>query len=175
MPEWVQTGHMVDRRLSLSESDYLVERIRAASHDDTETGCWLWTRGRNDGGYGMLSFRGRRCRAHRLAAMVWLGLDPSSRLSVLHRCDTPACVNPDHLYVGTQADNCRDRAVWRRGREHRQSGTDNPRARLSWADVAEIRTRLASGARQVDIAATFGVGQSHISAIKRGVRWRMTP
>ncbi len=69
--------------------------------------CWLWEGARNTDGYGYLMVSGRYERVHREAYRVWIGPIPEG-LSVLHHCDTPPCYNPDHLFVGTQADNMRD-------------------------------------------------------------------
>ena len=91
-----------------------VERIPIA-------GCWLWTAHLNDKGYGKAivgGWRGRRCvRAHRRSYEVFVGPIPDG-LNVLHRCDTPSCVNPAHLTVGTQSENVKQ--GWDRGRRERQ-------------------------------------------------------
>lgn len=69
--------------------------------------CWLWTRGRTKQGYGTFSLDGKTHNAHRLAWLFTYG-DPGE-LQVLHRCDNPPCVRPDHLFLGTVADNMKDR------------------------------------------------------------------
>ena len=74
------------------------------------TGCWEYIGPRSSKGYGIMPFRGRKERVHRIAAMLWLGFNPQSGLFVLHACDNPPCFNPKHLFLGTLADNNRDMA-----------------------------------------------------------------
>jgi len=73
----------------------------------TEQICWLWNGAKNWAGYGRLKFERSYFLAHRLAYAATKGVVPKG-MRVLHRCDTPACVNPDHLFLGSQADNVRD-------------------------------------------------------------------
>lgn len=84
---------------------------------EPNTGCWLWYGGTNEHGYGIFFADGRFQKAHRLAYR-WAHGDFDQSLDVLHSCDNPACVNPDHLRLGTHADNMRDMA--RRGRQWQQ-------------------------------------------------------
>lgn len=140
--------------------------------------CWEWT-GALMGGYGFLHAgalyeQGTRwVKAHRLSWEIHSGqLVPDGR-SVLHHCDNPPCVNPAHLYVGTRADNARDRSDRRRGREHRQRGEQNLNAKLKEADVRAIIVELQRLPRrsQSSIAEQFGVKQPLISRIMRRQNW----
>lgn len=91
-------------------------------------------------------------------------------MCVCHTCDVRKCVNPEHLFLGTQADNAKDRDLKGRGRAPR--GEQHGSAKLSNADVVSIRTFLILGEAQKDIAEFFGVTRQAVSSIKRGRTWR---
>lgn len=124
----------------------------------SERGCWLWTNKRDRDGYGFM--RGRR--AHRVSYEIHIG-PIQDGLCVLHRCDTPSCVNPDHLFADTQLANMAD--MHAKGR----NGGFGARSKLSDADVASIKRIYADGDRnQYEIAKDFGVTQSTISKVLLG-------
>lgn len=75
---------------------------------DKTDGCWLWTGSRDHKGYGRLNVDRKPVAAHRLLILLTTGEMPAAGQVVCHHCDTPACVRPDHLFVGTQSDNIRD-------------------------------------------------------------------
>jgi len=138
-----------------------------AKFEKTE-GCWLWTASVAGKGYGQMKLpRERRQEyAHRLAYLIYRGeIEPGQY--VCHTCDTPACVNPKHLFLGTCKDNQQD--MKRKGRS--TYGEKNARAQLSEREVKEIRACLAAGMTQVKIAKAFGIHQVHVSRIKTGKRW----
>lgn len=138
---------------------------------DNETGCWEWIGGRTPDGYGTITVS-----AHRLAALLWLDLGTSDRRHVCHRCDNPACHNPEHLYLGSMKENARDRARRGRGRENGQKGRTNPNVKLTEAQVREIlRLVKVEGFSQERVAEMFGVRQPHVSRIVRGVAWGVLP
>ncbi len=137
------------------------------------TDCWEWQGYRERYGYGTISTGSRsdgtkrKILAHRAAWMAWHGNIPAD-LAVLHKCDNPACFNPNHLFLGTQADNMRDMA--QKGRSN--SGARNPGAVLTKEQAVEI---FALPGRQADIAARFGVSRSTVGKIKRGEAWGLLP
>lgn len=109
-------------------------------------------------------------KAHRVSWELHNGPIPDG-LWVLHHCDNPSCVRPDHLYLGDAADNARDRARRARGRENRQNGRANANAKLSEGDVRAILAALQAGATQMAVAERFGVKQAQISRIARRENW----
>jgi hypothetical protein len=137
---------------------------------DPETGCWEFTGSRDGSGYGNVRYRGRVTKAHRLAAHLWLDFDLASHECILHSCDNPPCFNPAHLRVGSKADNARDMVDRDRQFVPGISGEQHWAARLSDAQIAEIRARRAAGETQTALAREYGVRQSTISRIVNGKR-----
>jgi hypothetical protein len=149
------------------------EDFWARSIPEPMSGCWLWMGGVQSKGYGLMNFRGRKWYAHRLALHL-SGRDPGD-LCVLHRCDNPPCVNPDHLRIGTSADNTLDmirkgRGLWPGPRNPRR-GQNGTTAKLTAAQVAEIRFLLAGKMSQRAIGARYGVTQATVSDIRCGRTW----
>lgn len=142
--------------------------------------CWIWTRSTNRGGYGVFVPRkGGDIVAHRYSWELAHGGIPAG-LRVLHRCDTPACVNPAHLLLGTQADNVADMISKSRSRQPR--GERNAKAKLTTEAVKEIRRRYQRGHRFRPSATTakklaeeYGVGLTAIYAIVNNETWTHIP
>lgn len=107
-------------------------------------------------------------RAHRLLFELLRGPIPPG-MSVCHRCDNPPCCEPAHLFLGTHAENMADMAA--KGRAHSHAGDRNPRSRLSAAQVAEARARLAVGQSAASVARVFGVSGSAVRDALAGKTW----
>lgn len=137
--------------------------IESRSIPDPSSGCWLWQHGRDSHGYGNAWHGGKHHGAHRVSWELANGPIPDG-LCVCHKCDTPACVNPDHLFLGTHKDNAQDRD--RKGRA--SAGDGHPGAKLTWAKVAAIR---ADNRTQRIISEDYGVARSLISRIRTGKSW----
>jgi len=139
---------------------------------DLETRCWLWqgsVRGSN--GYGRISVGGVTHQAHRYSWMIHNG-EIGAGLFVCHKCDTPLCVNPDHLFLGTHQENMNDCVAKGRtngGTKTPLRGSKNAKSKLSESQVALIRSLNWP---QRKIASHFGVSQALISKIKRNEMWR---
>ena len=138
------------------------------------TPCIEWQKCRNKSGYGIVGGRERRrscgILAHRHAWADVHGPIPEG-MCVLHRCDNPPCVNPDHLFLGTQADNMRDMRLKSRakaGPGHGKRGEEVPVAKLTNEQARQI---LLDSRPQRQIARDFGIVQQTVSDIKRGRRW----
>ncbi len=134
---------------------------------EPNTGCWLWSGAVDACGYGRINVAGHTRRAHRIAYIEARGAIPPG-LEVLHRCDTPCCVNPEHLTTGTHAANMADMAA--KGRAASKSGPRNGRAKISPSLAAEIRT---SEADAQSLAAELGLHFCTIYRIRRSKHWTM--
>lgn len=136
---------------------------------DRSDGCWLWNRPVDAASrYPRIRFGGRRIKAHRCAWELSFGPVPEG-MHVLHRCDVTTCVRPDHLFLGTHADNMADKAA--KGRVVAPSGEANPLARITGSEALAIRYAVDAGRSQTDVAREFGLDQTHVSRIVRGQAW----
>lgn len=144
----------------------LEDRFHSRIMADTNgKGCWLWTGSSNPDGYGNLWSGGKMINAHRVSWSLYRGAIPDG-LHVLHKCDVPQCVNPDHLFLGSHADNMADRAA--KGRNGCGA------AKLSAADVLKILA-LKGQMLQREIGAMFGVSKQSVSYIHARQTWKHLP
>jgi hypothetical protein len=158
---------------------------------DTDGECWLWTGALNRCGYGEVRAFAKKQSAHRVAWEITNGSIPEAQ-HVLHRCDTPACVNPDHLFLGSHTDNMRDMS--RKGRsgptnhpermargdrngarlypERMPRGEQNSSSKLTWKQVREIRARWAAGGvHKAALAREYGISHSNLNFIILNKTW----
>lgn len=139
----------------------------------SESGCCLWTGSKDNGGYGTIHYEGKVRKAHRVSLAAVHGDIPKG-MCILHKCDNPACVNPDHLFLGTQVDNIRDMVSKGRQRSGGEGrfGHEHPASRLTKPQADEIRAEYANGLSQHAIARRFHVSVMTISRLIRGISWR---
>lgn len=133
------------------------------------SGCWNWKASKDRGGYGQFRIAVKMQRAHRVAYQLYVGEIPDG-LCCLHRCDNRLCVRPDHLFLGTQADNVHD--CENKSRGIHPTGEKHYCAKLTEEQVKTIRARWLDGARGVDLAIEFGVSQPTISMITTYRVWK---
>jgi hypothetical protein len=145
------------------------DRFMTYVQDEGAGGCWLWTGALNKDGYGKFWLDGRSIGAHRAAHLLFRG--PLAHFCC-HTCDTPRCVNPEHLFDGTPKANTADMFAkdrWVRPRPTWRRGEDHPNALLKNDDVRRIRAMLAERRlSQHEIGAAFGVSNSIVCKIKKG-------
>lgn len=146
-----------------------IERFMSKFECDPNSGCWLWSAGLGSHGYGQFSLgtvADGAMPAHRFSYQHHVGPIPDG-MQVCHHCDTPACVNPDHLFLGTQLDNMRD--MHEKGRWTGDNrGEGNGQSKLTEDDVRAIRASTESGAA---LGRHFGVNTSAIEHIRHRRRW----
>ncbi|MCK4788284.1 MAG: HNH endonuclease [Desulfobacteraceae bacterium] len=145
------------------------ERLEAYSIPEPNSGCWLWLAYCDRGGYGKIAIDGKSTLAHRVCYEEFIGVVPDGVL-VLHRCDTPPCINPGHLFLGTHLDNTRDRIS--KGRRIHPEGENMGNAKLSKDAVLSVVDLLKhSELTHADIGSSFGVASNTICVINTGENW----
>ena len=154
---------------------YIIER----SIPEPNTGCWLWagsTKGKGTlNSYGNISQgKNKHISAHRFSYLAFNGEIPKGNW-VLHKCDTPACVNPEHLFLGNRDINAADRKAKNRGYldNGKRRGEEHPRATLTWAQVRQIRAMYIPYKITCPmIAKKFNVGISAVELIVSNKTWK---
>ena len=128
--------------------------------------CWIWIGGRLTRGYGAFKVGTKCISAHRFSWKIHFGDIPTGMV-VCHKCDNPPCVNPKHLFLGTQAENQHDKKE--KGRAARGEG--NNKAKLTERNVKEIRSLISLGLSSREIAKRYGVRHAAILDIKSNKNW----
>lgn len=155
---------------SIKSKDYLDKiKKRIGNSIDLEGECWRWTKTICKSGYGQISYRSSREYAHRVSYIVHKGEIPDG-LHVCHTCDNKWCVNPDHLWVGTQKDNAQDMVM--KNRKITVFGEENGKSKLTKNDVLEIRKSYKKGIKGYpQIAKQFSISTSTVQAIIERRTW----
>ncbi len=162
------SGHKAIAPSAAPLSERFWERVDRAS---TADGCWTWT-GTLSGGYGCIYTDGKQRRATWVSWLLHYG-EPPEGMFLLHRCDNPPCVRPDHLFLGTQKDNNQD--MWAKGRGklvHYQGG-QHGRATMTEEQVAALRERYRQGGiTQRALARETGIPRGTIQHMLSGATWK---
>lgn len=164
-------GHQSRVRPLRSLTDRFWEKVDRRGPDD----CWEWTASRDKPGYGRLG-TGRRSNkgnvetmAHRISYQIHHGPIPDNLL-VLHKCDNPPCVNPKHLFLGTQLENVQDMIA--KGRQKTSNGDTDPHAKLDKSKVVIIREMVQRRVPYIQIAQDFHISVSLIEKIVSRRVWK---
>ena len=147
-------------------AEILLRLIRNTSI--TPTGCWEWLGSKSVAGYGRIKFDGRYWATHRLMAHLKID-DVDENSIVCHRCDNPSCLNPEHLFIGTQKDNVNDRDA--KGRRNQARGERQGSAKLTEDQVKAIRLDTR---KQSVIAKEYGSTRTHVGNLKANRAWKHT-
>lgn len=162
------------RRLSrdfdlLYRAKNLESRIEKHSIPEPNSGCTIWTGAIATGGYGQIRFGKETWAIHRV--VYFLNYGPFDRqLCVCHRCDNPSCINPSHLFLGTDADNNAD--MLNKGRGVVLRGEEHSRVLLKDSDIIEIFRLRSTGLKQSELAARFNVNVATIAGVLSRINWK---
>jgi hypothetical protein len=155
------------REFLADKNSTIEEKFRSGYTKNMETGCWEWNKATAFHGYGVINWKGKIIRVHRLSYELANGPIPDG-MQVLHECDNPCCCNPDHLRLGTVADNMMDV-------KNRLRGTIGEKARhakLTTEGVVEIMKMIDSGIDIGLISEKFDVTRKSIVNVQSGHTWR---
>lgn len=146
--------------------DRFLSRIDQKSIDE----CWSWLGGISSNNRGMMRVDGQQTNAHRISFRIFCG-EIENNTVIMHKCDNPNCVNPNHLRKGTQQENVDDMYAKNRQRHTPSKGSKNGRAVLNEADVKDIKGLLHQGYSQSEIARMYEVTPRTVCAINAGTLW----
>lgn len=135
----------------------------------TETGCWLWTGSQTEQGYGHIRINNITVIAHRFSWFLYHGRIEKD-ICVLHKCDVPSCVNPEHLFLGTRKDNVRD--CIKKDRRASAKGENNNAAKLTHEDVVEIRDLNRWGMNYAKIGRFYNLTGISVKRVCNYETWR---
>jgi hypothetical protein len=150
-----------------------IERLKAKVQIDPNTACWNWTASLRPTGYGQMRYLGATELAHRVSWMLFRGPIPKAEnvygtMGILHHCDNPKCVNPEHLFIGDQSANAKDAVSKNRWGKRGCVGEAHGKAKLTEKDVRAIRKSTLSANA---LAERFEVTKSTIQHVLKRRTW----
>lgn len=155
----------------------LIERIKKHYLIDPKTNCWIWQRAKSAAGYGQLqdwnleTKKQKTMYAHRVSFTHYTGIEVPDGKDLMHSCDNRACINPDHLSIGTRRDNMADCKNKNRHHHGLKATLAHGKRKLYPFQVAAIRNLRLSGMKNKDIAKNFNISKETISGINTGRSW----
>lgn len=159
---------MSDSTKVLPPANELYQRLNKWTVQSDEDSCWIWVGTTDIRGYGLIVVHPGIYKAHRLSWTAYHGPIPEGKY-VCHTCDNRSCVNPDHLFIGSQADNMAD--MVKKGRAGRLAGEKNGRSRLTEDQAREILRLRKEGVSLRRVATMFGIGKTTVRHITNGTTW----
>jgi len=144
----------------------------STKYNKVASGCWEWTGGLNPDGYGYMRVDGKMVGVHRLSYSMYNSEGIPSGLCVMHKCDNPSCVNPDHLSLGTHKDNMDDRGAKGRSSGGSLPGEQAHNSILTDIGVRVIRRCVEYGMKQTVLARMLGVKKATINDAILRRTWR---
>jgi len=148
----------------------VIARFWAKVRRSSDSECWEWTASRTLGGYGQMEVAGKFQSAHRMSWVIAFGAIPDD-MCVLHKCDNPRCVNPNHLFLGDTKDNVMDRE--RKGRGRSQHSNLFVR-KFTDDQIAAMRADKLNGVTTAQLMAKYGISRQYVQRIVSNKRRRIT-
>lgn len=148
---------------TINRENYLdeVKEILLNSIIISESNCWDWKKSKNKSGYGQIMFKRKSCLAHRISWIIFKD-EIIDKSNVLHKCDNPSCINPDHLFLGTQQDNIKDMFNKKRSKWQK----------LSKEDVVNIRLMFSKNVDRLEIVKKYKISLSNLCQILKNQIWK---
>jgi hypothetical protein len=131
--------------------------------------CWIWTGRKNWKGYGEVKCNNKSYKSHRLSWIIHFGCIPE-KMCILHKCDNPCCVNPNHLFLGTHQDNMID--MFQKGRGNRAFGTRVTPSKLNEEKVRSLRNDFYSGMKRDDILMKYSISKRAMYLVAKRITWK---
>lgn len=134
-----------------------------------QNGCITYLGAISKNGYGVFDINRKSHSAHRISYKIFVGKIPEGKM-VLHKCDNPKCVAPQHLFIGTAKDNVKD--MIEKKRNHSNAGENHGMAKLTLTQVNQIRSLIIKGIKRKEIANMYGISTATVADIKYGKSWK---